>query len=441
MTHLAAILAVALLGSSPTLDSEFSLFHVTKDKTIWGDGKNSHALDLLLNKGEFVFVDFNPGDIPWMVTSGVLINAPPERVYSIITDFRKYTEFMPQVDKVKQVTPADGLPEVNYTLGFRFAYIIPLTFSYTLKYLPRPPLRIDWVGIKEGAACHYGFWELVPLEGGKKTAAFYSLYSTPQWSLFKKIVEKNPHLLVSTVLSTALIVGEKIKMRAEGGHSINPNHDGRLSESDFNGDGGNGLEALASQGSFIIIEEPDEKGRRFVTGGTLIHAPPEKVWESITDLNAAPFIFPEVEKASVVGEDHGGTLVRFNLKVNYILYSKRLSYVFRHVPDKPRTLSWTWVEGDAKDTEGSWDLIPVSGGGSTLALYRLYSDLKGSSVFARYILTRQPSFEMAIQGSTVSVVVKGIRTWTEMTSEERARVKKSRRAKGSNGERSAIPGY
>lgn len=435
-----AILWIVLLAAHTAWAADDSLFRVTKDRTMWGNGKNSRALELLLGKGGFVFMDMATGDIPWLVTAGMMINAPPEKVYSVITDFTKYTEYMPQLDRAEQMDPGDGLTEVTFTLGFRFAYIIPLSVTYTLKYYYRPPLRLDWVGIKEGEASHYGYWELVPLEGGRKTAAFYSLYSTPQWSLFKRITKKSPYLLPATILSTALIVIQKIKERVEGEHLITTGHRDVLTESELKG---SGIEALASNGIFLTIEEPDSQGRKFVSAGTLVNASPGAVWETIIDAEAAPIIYPEVEKVTAIGEDQGGELVKFNLNINYILFSKRVSYVIRHIKEKPKRLSWTWVEGDAKDVTGSWDLIPIDGGKKTLALHRMYSDLRGSSFIARYVLSRQPALEMAIQASTACTVVKGIRSWTEMNSEERDKAikAKAKKKRSSDGDRPSIPGY
>jgi ribosomal protein S12 methylthiotransferase accessory factor YcaO len=100
---------------------------------------------------------------------------------------------------------------------------------------------------------------------------------------------------------------------------------------------------------------------------------------------------------TVIKGDDGSEMAKFNLNINYILFYKKVSYVIRYSMDKPKRLSWTWVEGDAKDVTGSWDLMPVDDGEKTIALHRMYSDLKGSSFIARYILTRQPALEMAVQ--------------------------------------------
>jgi len=435
-----AILWIVLLAAHTAWAADDSLFRVTKDRTLWGNGKNFRALELMLGRGGFIFMDMSTGDIPWLITAGMTINAPPEEVYSVITDFEKYVEYMPQLDSAEQKDPGDGFTEVTYTLGFRFAYVIPLSITYTLKYYYRPPLRLDWVGIKEGEARHYGYWELVPMEGGKKTAAFYSLYSTPQWGGFEKILKKSPWLLPATVLSTALIVIQKIKERVEGEHPIATEHTDVLTEKELKG---SGIEALSSNGIFLTIDEPDSQGRKFVSAVTLVNASPEAVWETINNAEAAPIIYPDVEKVTVIKGDDGGDMAKFNLNINYILFYKRVSYVIKYVMEKPKRLSWTWVKGDAKDVTGSWDLIPIDGGEKTLALHRMYTDLKGSSVIARYILTRQPALEMAVQASTAFTVVKGMKSWTEMSLEERDKAikAKAKKKRSSDGDRPSIPGY
>ena len=65
--------------------------------------------------------------------------------------------------------------------------------------------------------------------------------------------------------------------------------------------------------------------------------------------------------------------------------------------------------GDISENYGSWELISSRDGEGTLALYRLYSDLKGGSAIARYILSKQPALEIALRTSAAALLVNGMK--------------------------------
>jgi hypothetical protein len=81
-----------------------------------------------------------------------------------------------------------------------------------------------------------------------------------------------------------LIVIQKIKERVEGNNLHNTEYRDVLTEKDLKG---SGIEALAANGIFLTVDEPDSQGRKFVSAVTLVKASPEAVWETINNAEAA----------------------------------------------------------------------------------------------------------------------------------------------------------
>ena len=102
----------------------------------------------------------------------IIIDVPPEQFFTIITDFEKYPEFLPEIDSIRVTNRTSSSAEVHYEIEL----IKKIKYS----------LRMDW----EGGQGNYkvawrllnsdllkkneGSWVLRP-EGEGKTHATYSL--------------------------------------------------------------------------------------------------------------------------------------------------------------------------------------------------------------------------------------------------------------------------
>lgn len=96
----------------------------------------------------------------------------------------------------------------------------------------------------------------------------------------------------------------------------------------------------------------------------IIDAPPRAVFEVITDFEAYPRIFPEFREVEVLEDEGEEAVVRFRAHFGIDLdYTLRIKRSFPAV-------SWTLVEGDLKDSQGSWSLV-AEGEGTTRVTYRL----------------------------------------------------------------------
>ncbi|MFB1481620.1 type II toxin-antitoxin system RatA family toxin [Corallococcus sp. RDP092CA] len=97
-----------------------------------------------------------------------------------------------------------------------------------------------------------------------------------------------------------------------------------------------------------------------------INAPVEKVFDVITNYDRYPDFLPEVKKIST--SQRQGNTVQVHYEVDVV---KRIRYTIRVTEERPKRMSWSFVEGEVmKDNKGSWTLEP-EGEGKTRATYNV----------------------------------------------------------------------
>ncbi|MBZ4333344.1 SRPBCC family protein [Corallococcus interemptor] len=97
-----------------------------------------------------------------------------------------------------------------------------------------------------------------------------------------------------------------------------------------------------------------------------INAPVEKVFDVITNYDRYGEFLPEVKKIST--SQRQGNTVQVHYEVDVV---KRIRYTIRVTEERPKRMSWTFVEGEVmKDNKGSWTLEP-EGEGKTRATYNV----------------------------------------------------------------------
>jgi len=99
----------------------------------------------------------------------IVIKAPPEKVFAVITDYEKYPEFLPEVKKAKVEFGSGNVKEVTYTVDIKAKVI-----TYTLKHTARPPDELAWTMVRgEMMKGNDGAWILKALPEG--TEATYQI--------------------------------------------------------------------------------------------------------------------------------------------------------------------------------------------------------------------------------------------------------------------------
>lgn len=103
-----------------------------------------------------------------LIRKELLIAAEPERIYNLLTCYRRYPEFMPELRSVRILRQEDTVDLVEF-----MAFYLR-TMRYTLKILRHPYRGISWEQIRGDFKKNSGTWQLIPASADK-TRAIYSL--------------------------------------------------------------------------------------------------------------------------------------------------------------------------------------------------------------------------------------------------------------------------
>lgn len=104
------------------------------------------------------------------VEQNIIIDAPPEKVFEVVTDYESYPDFL---DMVVDAEILDK-PEDNVVIC-RFEVRIIKTFSYTLRLVHYPYEKTEWTYVEGAFKDNRGGWEFIPLDDGTKTKAIYKV--------------------------------------------------------------------------------------------------------------------------------------------------------------------------------------------------------------------------------------------------------------------------
>ncbi len=164
----------------------------------------------------------------------------------------------------------------------------------------------------------------------------------------------------------------------------------------------------------VFVDDFPGKKEQYVTAGIIIDATPEQVWKVITDFENYPSFYPQTYKTEIV-ERHGNFVdVKIVLKFKISIVSTKIDYTLRYwMKEKNRILVWNLVTGDMKVNKGQWTLIPIEDGKKTIALYSVYTDLKSMGGLVKLALESEPKLELAMQTSTVILVVRSTKEQVE----------------------------
>jgi ribosome-associated toxin RatA of RatAB toxin-antitoxin module len=106
----------------------------------------------------------------------------------------------------------------------------------------------------------------------------------------------------------------------------------------------------------------------------LLPAGPERCFDTVAAFEAYPQWMSTFKQVRVLERDAEGRpeLVEFRIDAKL----REVRYVLRHRLERPRSITWDYVEGDAKDVDGSWRFEDV-GDGRTRCTYRVSFDVGG----------------------------------------------------------------
>lgn len=135
-------------------------------------------------------------------TRSIVINAPMEKVFDVITQYEKYGEFLSEVKEVRTSGRQGNEVNVHYKVD------VVKTIKYTIRAKEERPTRMSWSFVEgEFMKDNKGQWLLEPAGEGKTQATY-----TVEMALGALVPKAVVNALVETSLPKML---EAFKRRAE----------------------------------------------------------------------------------------------------------------------------------------------------------------------------------------------------------------------------------
>lgn len=106
----------------------------------------------------------------------------------------------------------------------------------------------------------------------------------------------------------------------------------------------------------------------------VLPASPERCFDVVTDFEAYPEWMSTFKDVNVLERDVDGRPILVEFRIDAKL--REVRYVLRHRLERPESITWDYVEGDAKDVDGSWR-FEDAGEGRTRCTYRVSFDVGG----------------------------------------------------------------
>ncbi len=88
------------------------------------------------------------------------VDATPADLYSVITGYADYAEFLPEIESATVLFRDDDTARVRFVLNF------VKRIAYTLALVEEPPLAVRWTLVEGDLRVNTGSWSLEPMGTG-----------------------------------------------------------------------------------------------------------------------------------------------------------------------------------------------------------------------------------------------------------------------------------
>lgn len=176
------------------------------------------TLKKIMQSGPFLAIDETAPGYSKPATVGMLIKAPFERVWEVVTDYEHCSELIPSIAELK-IREQDANSVTTY-YKIIAVEVGPITIGsdYTTKqtrYKAEKKIVVTWI---EGKVKDiYGWWEFIPLKNGKETLAFYTASADYRDSApgANFLLSRQPELATMASLGANYALLKAVKERAE----------------------------------------------------------------------------------------------------------------------------------------------------------------------------------------------------------------------------------
>lgn len=171
------------------------------------------TLEVLLKKGELILIEEEDGKLKYIYYA-IIIDAPLDKVWQVITDFESYPNFVPGCKICKIIKKHGNDTTVASAVEFKFM-VISTTVVYNTKYILKKPELIIFDTEKNKET---GSFKLIPIDEGERVVLFRTK-ETRDLKKFgwvaKLLISQKPEMEVPLQVSPIRINIKAIKDQAE----------------------------------------------------------------------------------------------------------------------------------------------------------------------------------------------------------------------------------
>ncbi len=377
---------------------------------------DAKLLEKIIGNGEIVIIDETVGEIPWILSAGIKVNAPIENIWEVIADFKNYNKWVPSCSSVDVTEWNERVVDLQYHLGFKFIFL-PLTVDYTVRHFHHPPYRTDWVGMGGEIEKTYGWFENVKVED-EKTLFFYNVWAIPGSGLLKKLYQKYPFLDVGISISAGAVYARKLKDYVEKQRGVSSTEEYKpfTEEEEVKI-----MKELTKKGP-VLSFHPEEKEKLMeISSWIKVDVPIEKAWNMITDFSSYKYFEQMLEQVKVLEKGTEKAKVEFKYDVRILVIAVRPHFVLEYELVKPHLIRWKCIEGDKYIPEGFWKLYPIDDK-STLIKYKSLYDAHQLGQLVSMVMGILPEGKLALNSYITQQTLRDIRDWIQLTDEKREKI-------------------
>lgn len=355
-------------------------------------------------------------------SAAVRIAAPVSEVAAVIRDFARYSEFMPQTEKVTVTKAPDGADRVAFRLRFELP-VGGIRLDYTLDHRATPDGGVEWTLVAGDMAANAGRWEFFAV-GPQETVAVYTLWSDLRSTSFilRQILDAQPDLDLAIPVSSAWTVAESVRRRVERRNPTPPADATGLrrdpviplySRGDLPEDV---LRSLAARGTVLFIHPTQWLATAagpldlvFVTAVRPVAASLPEARRLARSFDRYHEFFEQVRGAKVTPTAKG-LLVDWHLGIGFGILAIPLKYRLEYVDAGPATMPFRRVSGDLDYVWGAWEWL-ADGDGRTLAIYTTGSQLGDKAPAVLKLGNLIPNRQVVVGVSSAALIVEKQADW------------------------------
>ncbi len=167
-------------------------------------------------KGPLIAIQ-QSGKKPKLVTMGMLVKAPPAKVWKLITDYEKYPDTVEQIMDSKIVEKKGKSTTTDLLINVKLTKALNINVKVTVKFtVVKPNERVEFVRLKGDLGKYDGYWQLIPVAGGKHTMLFYAVaVESRTVPLIDTLCKEDPNWETLVSVASTMLVIQNLKTYVE----------------------------------------------------------------------------------------------------------------------------------------------------------------------------------------------------------------------------------